>query len=152
MSDIQIEIVDVSTEKVGTYSKMSVTHRTNDYKGNPKVEAKALVSFACPTPVWEAMSKAQKGEQYIIHRVKDTNGKYWNWDGVEPADGSTPVATTSSAPAAARPSFADQDAKKQRYIIRQSCLKAAVDCVGSGGEAQEIMDTAEVFVKWVLEE
>tara|TARA_R100000479_G_C6395394_1_gene206899 strand:+ start:168 stop:593 length:426 start_codon:yes stop_codon:yes gene_type:complete len=39
----------------------------------------------------------------------------------------------------------------QEYIIKQSSLKCAVDYViANGGDAQQVLDYAEIFTNWVL--
>ena len=50
-------------------------------------------------------------------------------------------------------SAAPKSDKVQEYIVKQSSLKAAVDFViANGGDTKTVIDTAEVFVTWVLED
>tara|TARA_R110002020_G_scaffold144707_2_gene317798 strand:- start:261 stop:683 length:423 start_codon:yes stop_codon:yes gene_type:complete len=49
-------------------------------------------------------------------------------------------------------SAAPKSDKVQEYIVKQSSLKAAVDFViANGGDTKTVIDTAEVFANWVLE-
>ena len=158
MSNIFIEIIDVTVQKVGTYQKMTVTHR-HTVQGSPKVDAKAIMDFATPPEVWKTLQNAQKGEQFVIRREKDAKeGKYWNWVGIEQDTGSgtaEPVSSDSPAPAApARKNFAAADADKQRLIVRQNALTNSVK-FWEGSEdnnEDEVLSTAKRFAEWVLEE
>ena len=50
-------------------------------------------------------------------------------------------------------SAAPKSDKVQVYIVKQSSLKAAVDFViANGGDTKTVIDTAEVFATWVLED
>lgn len=151
MSSITIEVVDVTLEKLAKYEKLAVTYKVS-FGGTVKTEAKAIMSFATPPEVWNTMMGAKKGEVYTIDREKDPKeGKYWNWVGVHRQDGESPMA--SAVPASNKSSFADNDAKRQRLIVRQSCLKAAVDVSAHEQFSEDdLLALADKFVKWVMEE
>jgi hypothetical protein len=157
LSSIFIEIVDVTVQKVGTYQKMTVTHR-HTVGGSLKVDAKAIMDFATPPEVWKTLQNAQKGDQFVIRREKDAKeGKYWNWVGIEHDTGSgtaEPVAPDSPAPAPAnaRKNFAAVDADKQRLIVRQNALTNAVKYhEAEMPEEEAVLATATKFAEWVLE-
>jgi len=76
MNVIDIEVVDVTIANQGKYDKMTVTHHVADNRGQMKVTAKALVSFATPTEVWVTLAKAQKGEHYQIEQQYDLKHCY----------------------------------------------------------------------------
>lgn len=153
MSTIAIEIVDVTLEKLSKYEKLSVTFK-EEFKGQLKTSAKAIMSFATPAPVWNTMLAAKKGDQFIVERKKDDSDKYWNWIEVHRNDGGGPVATAAAAtPASRAPSFSENDAKRQRLIVRQNALTNATNLAAAkGGDVEDILQDAEQFAKWVLEE
>jgi hypothetical protein len=159
MSNIFVEIIDVQVQKVGTYSKMTVTHR-HTVAGQLKVDAKAIFSFSTPDEVWKTLEKAQKGDQFVISREKDAKeGKYWNWVGIARDDGTGPTGTgsdvqvvTTAKPAQSKPSFASLDENKQRLIVRQNALTNAVNfqkAYEDHNSIADVLETAEEFAKWV---
>ena len=150
MSTIHVEVIDIVIEKVSTYRKMTVTHK-HMVAGQSKVDAKAIMDFATPGEVWSTLETAKRGDQFSIDREKDKTGKYWNWVGISRQDG--PALADHGAAPVGKMSFGDIDARKQRYIIRQSSLGHAVNLMKeSGADLEEILATAEKLMKWVLEE
>jgi hypothetical protein len=150
LSNINIEVVDVVIENKGKYDKMSVTHKTTDYQGKLKVDAKALMSFATPIPVWEAFKAAAKGEVYTIERQKTDDGKYWNWVAVHRQDGDVVSSNPVSPAPAGKATFTERDDVRQRLIVRQSSLAQAV-AFDTGAELEAVLETAEKFCNWVFE-
>jgi len=154
MSTINIQIIDVAVDKQGKYEKMSVSHKLQ-LGGTWKTEGKAMVDFATDPDVWNTLRKATKGAQFIVTREKVTgkDGKeYWNWVKLEHVgEGGEVSEAVEAKPAAKADSFAARDDVKQRYIIRQSCLKAAVDLgVHHNMGSDAVLAVAEEFVEWVL--
>jgi hypothetical protein len=140
MSQINVEVIDVVIEKVKTYQKMVVTYRSGD-----KLEAKNLMDFAAPKPVWDAFAHSLKGDFFSVERVKNDKG-YWDWVEVHRQDGAAPA-----APAGAKVNnFED---KRQKYIIRQSSLAQAVAMRAyEDGGTTDVLELAEKFEQWVLRE
>ena len=139
MSEISIEIVDVATEKVRTYQKMSVTYKVS-FGGQVKVDAKALVEPYTPKHVWAALSGAKKGDQFVVTREKDEKG-FWVWQDIrsedgEPVEDDGGTAVPAAAPArsaAPKRSFDERDEARQKYIVRQSSLGHAVALLAARG-------------------
>jgi hypothetical protein len=151
-NEINIEIVDVVVENMGKYKKMTCTHKVVDYQGKLKIDAKAIMDFVTPVEVWETLTEAQKGDQFTISREKDKKeGKYWNWTGIARQDEPIKGEAMPAQPAG-KVSFADADAKRQKYIIRQSSLGHAVALEGAGGDVDEVIDIAKKFEEFVLGE
>ena len=159
MSNIFIEIIDVAVQKVGTYQKMTVTHR-HTVQGSLKVDAKAIMDFATPPEVWKTLQNAQKGDQFVIRREKDPKeGKYWNWVGIdvdgEAHDDPNPKTVPEAAsPTPVRKNFAAADADKQRLIVRQNALTNAVNFTKDFDlpTTANVLEVAAKFAEWVLEE
>lgn len=156
---MQIQIVSVSKpewkEKAGSKAKWQEITLT--YISGGKTSAKKILSFA---PVFNAMKEADGGDQFDIEMVKE--GDFWNWMKATKLDGSAASAPfTPDAPKAqmTRPSTyetAEERAKKQVYIIRQSSLTNAINLLAANGgkknTVEEVISTAEQFVQFVLGE
>jgi len=130
MSSLNIQIIDVSVlEKQAangnTYNAMNVAYTNID---TGKVESKQLFAFSTPKEVWSALLSADKGSYYSVDREKDKKqGKYWEWVGIHRQD----KAPEKTATAPTRPAYETPEERAQRQvsIVRQSCLKAAVDLI-----------------------
>lgn len=137
------------------YQKMTVNYSA---KGEPK--QKTIMSFSNPT-AYNTIKGLAENDEIEVTFVKDD--KYFNWATVERV-GSTPQGSvqepkegTSKSPPAARTSTyetPEERAKKQVYIIKQSCLAQAVTALGEIGDAPVKMytDMADQFVAWVLDD
>ena len=141
MNTLHIEVLDIVVEKVKTYQQMTVTYKTQE----GKLESKKIMDFVKPLEVWDALRNASKGDTFTVEREKNAKG-YWDWKEIHRQDG--PVAGV--APVAGH-SYED---KRQKYIIRQSCLAQAVAFCGHADEQHvpEVLDTAAEFEQWVLRE
>jgi hypothetical protein len=153
---MRIEIVNIIPPRQeqkgnGTYQVLEVAYK-NDAG---KVQGKKLVSFNFPE-VFDALSKANRGDIYDIEVVKD--GKYWNWKGAAKSDG------TTAAPAGevSRPvgrvtgsnyETADERKHKQKLITRQASINAAIAFAEAVGDKKAtpatITETAAFFENWV---
>ncbi len=150
MSSINIEVVDVTVEDVpkpkgGTYEKATVVYK--GYEG--KLESKALMGFATPKEVWEAVVKAKKGDTFSVEREKDSSGKYWNWVAINRQD--MPV-KTNAAPSKPTYETPDERAQRQVYIIRQSSIASAVAMHGPKANVNDVLKTATLFVDFVMQQ
>ena len=149
MSSINIEVVDVTIEDVpkpkgGTYEKATVVYK--GYEG--KLESKALMGFATPKEVWEAIVKAKKGDTFSVEREKDPSGKYWNWVAINRQD--MPV-KTNAVPSKPTYETPEERAQRQVYIIRQSSLTNAINLLGPKTKVDDVLKTATIFSDWVLQ-
>ena len=136
---MQIQIIDVGTPNTHaakngrSYQSIEVTYKGTD----GKVSSKKLMSFSNPS-VFKAVSNLTKGDSVDIITVKDDAG-YWQWTGIN--DGSTPSqaapAAQASTPTTTRVTgsnyeTADERAARQKLIVRQSSLSAAVSILTVG--------------------
>jgi hypothetical protein len=129
MSSINIQVIDVSiVEKASatgnTYNAMNVAYTNLD---SGKVESKSLFAFSAPKDVWSTLETAGKGTIFSVDREKDKKqGKYWEWVGIHRQDAPPPrkEGTTPTRPAYETP---EERAGRQVSIVRQSCLKSAVE-------------------------
>lgn len=148
--------VSYSEEKVEKgktgYFKMTVNYST---KGESK--SKNIMSFANPA-VYNAVKTLNEGDLFEVEFVKDD--KYFNWASLKPIGQAVPppvdanVKAGTGAPTARQSTYetADERAKKQVYIIKQSCLAQAVAWNDAPRDIPEILEVAQKFVDWVLDD
>jgi hypothetical protein len=128
-----------------------------------KAESKKVFPFG-PKEVYETLKKSHKGDVFTVLREKNDQG-YWDWVGLvegetEIEQGGKPVAATNTKEtvASVKSSFetADERAKKQVYIIRQSCIGHAVEALaatakpGTAIKVDDILGVAVAFEDHVL--
>ena len=156
-----VKVVSVSREDVpnkngkGTYGKLTVAYR-NDQN---KLTEKTILSFTNPA-VFKAFEKAEAGTEINVKNEKV--GDYWNWTGIL-ADGdvSQSVATSSTSPSPTRVTGSNYETKeeralKQRYIVKQSSLSAAVSILTVGAKTppavEDVIALADKFVDYVFDD
>ncbi len=136
------EVTHVPTAK-GGYDKLNVTYRSDG-----KVNAKNLVSFNTPKEVWDALKGAEKGATFGIETVKNDKG-YWDWTGIARQDGIANLKEDSVEKPQTKSYVPDTE--RQRMIVRQVALKAAVDfAVGAGiHDKDALIQHAEELNDWL---
>lgn len=148
-----IKIINVSQpEKVKTYFTMEVNYK--DDQG--RTQGKKLMSFTAPE-VFNTLKTAAQGDTYEITTEKDKNG-YWQWTSAVKADGAT-TGGAKPQPASqvqSRGSYetAEERAARQRLIVRQSSLSAAVATLTVGSKSlnpEDVLVLAEKYNDWVFE-
>jgi hypothetical protein len=145
-----------AVEKEGTgrtgkpYEYLEVTYRSY-FQGKPKVDGKKLLKFNTPTEVWMALSSAKKGETYQIGIVKNDAG-FLDWVEVSTQTGEISKGEAVAETGTKAAQYAEQDANRQRMIVRQSSLKAAVDVANAGtnDDTDFILELAAKFEDWVM--
>lgn len=157
-----VKVVSVSREDVpnkngkGTYGKLTVAYR--DDKG--KLSEKTILSFTNPA-VFKTFERAEAGTEINVKSEKV--GDYWNWTAIL-TDGEVSQAlvsngATASAAGATRVTGSNYETKeeralKQRYIVKQSSLSAAVSILTVGAktppEVDAVIALADKFVDYVF--
>lgn len=156
---MQIQIIDVGTPNTHaakngrSYQSIEVTYKGAD----GKVGNKKLMSFSNPE-VFKRISALTKGNSIDVVTTKDEAG-YWQWTGIN--DDTTPSATpsqTTSAPTTrvtgSNYETAEERAARQRLIVRQSSLTAAIAILKVGKDSvtnEEVLELAEELTDWVFE-
>ena len=154
-----VKVVSVSREDVpnkngkGTYGKLTVAYR--DEKG--KLSEKTILSFTNPA-VFKEFERAEAGTEINVKSEKV--GDYWNWTailtGEEAPQGSGTVPTSPSATRVTGSNYETKEerALKQRYIVKQSSLSAAVSILTVGAktppEVDAVIALADKFVDYVF--
>lgn len=161
MSQLDIAVIDVEHADVptksgkGTYGQLTVTYK-NERDG--KIDGKKLFSFS-NKDVYERLKVAGKGDRFAVTSAKNEKG-FWEWVDIATQTGA-PSAVATSAPAATSatgrggPQYetADERAKRQVYIIKQSSIASAVELLkDKGAGPEDVIKCAQVFVDYVLGE
>lgn len=158
MSNLQIkvvalEIVTVPTAK-GSYQTIDLTYRNVTFEN--KVETKKIMSFN-HKDVFNTLKAAQAGDVYTVSRAKNDKG-FWDWTSIAAGDAAPAAATGSSGvtttPAKSTFETADERAKKQVYIVRQSSISAAIATLKTDKKnptVEEVINVAREFEAYVFE-
>lgn len=153
---MKIEIVEVRVENKGKYRMANVNYKTVGGPNDGKVDGKKIASFAFKD-VFKALSEAQTGDQFDVQSEKNDKG-YWDWKVVTPSGKNTaPTSSTYSATVKKGGDWetAEERAKKQVYIVRQSSITAAIELAklnGSTGPITEsdVIESAKKFESFVF--
>lgn len=150
-----IEIINVEREDKpssngkGTYGMLTVAYRSNG-----KVAEKKVMSFTNPG-VFKALEKANKGDSLEVTTVKNEKTGYWDWTAVNQGG----AAVAQPAQQATRVTGSNYETKeeralKQKYIVKQSSLSAAVAVLTVGAKTppapDDVIALADKFVDYVF--
>ena len=152
-----VKVVSVNREDVpnkngkGTYGKLTVAYRNDQ----GKLAEKPLLSFTNPA-VFKAFESAQAGDEINVKSEKV--GDYWNWTGLlaENETSSSPQAPANTATRATGSTYETKEerALKQRYIVKQSSISAAVAILTVGAKTapstKDVIALADEFVEYVF--
>lgn len=156
-----VKVVSVNREDVpnkngkGTYGKLTVAYRNDQ----AKLAEKSLLSFTNPA-VFKAFEHASVGAEINVKSEKV--GDYWNWTGIlaeGESSGSSTQSTTSTGSTATRVTGSNYETKeeraaRQRYIVKQSSLSAAVSILNVGAKSppnpKDVIALADEFVEYVF--
>jgi len=158
----QIEVINVQSStkpaKNGTYTQLDVAYKRVD---TGKIEGKKVMSFV-NKDIFNLFSKATAGQVFDITTEKV--GEYWQWTEAcvsQNANGNTQetsAAKSFSASPAPKSTYetAEERAKRQILIVRQSSLAQAVDIlsVNPGKDKlalEDVLHLADKLVSWVFE-
>jgi hypothetical protein len=137
-----------ATSKAGKpYKLQEIAYKNLD---NGKVEEAKINQYS---DLYKIAADMQAGMSFSV--TKEKINDFWTWTKVEMlTPGSAPTASTEAPKAAAYKSTyetPEERAKKQGYIIRQSCLSNAVATWAPGDSTgPEICALAQTYVDWVL--
>jgi hypothetical protein len=147
-----LKFLSYSEEKVptakGSYQKMTVVYKTD----RDETKTKTVMSFSNPA-VYDAIKRLNAGDSVEVAYVE--GDKFYNWASVKAATGSveSPAKQMASNTPARTSTYEtpEERAKKQVYIIKQSCLAQAV-ATEQGKDVDAILKIADQFVEWVLDD
>lgn len=149
-----IEIIDVgSPESVKTGKGQYQTLQVSFKNEQGQVQGKKLMSFSNPT-VFKDIQGYAKGDRVDVLTVKE--GDYWQWksidkEGEAPPRAEAPKSTGGGGKViGSNYETAEERARRQVYIIRQSSLGTAVELLGSGASVNDVVKTAKQFEAYVF--
>ena len=160
MSTMVIRIIDVEESTATSKANKPYTVLDISYKNvtfQDKVESKKHNQYGDKT-VYATLKNAKKGDVFTVLREKDDAG-YWQWVGIEQGENAPMAATKTAAPQAAtaapKSNFEtpDERAKKQVYIIKQSCIGYAIETLKTDKKApapDEVVSLAQFYVDYVM--
>ena len=153
-NEMKIKIVSVdvgnATTKTGKdYKFLEVFFKNLTFEG--KAESKKVMPFGSKE-VFSTLEAAQPGTVFTLLREKDKDG-YWQWIGI--AEGDVKIESTGNAPVgqpvktntpAPKSTFEtpEERAKKQVYIVRQSCISAAINTLKTDKKAPTVAEVVAV--------
>lgn len=151
--------------KTSSYIQNEVTYKRLD---TGKIESKKFMSFVKQSEaIYKALSDCQMDDQFLVTSEKNEGTGYWDWTEIVaqvpgqaapvPATGSSVAArSTTSTPVRSSYETPEERAKKQVYIVKQSCLNQAVAVLSVGAktppEDGAILQKAQKYVDWVFED
>lgn len=130
-------VVDLVEYSLGTPLECSIKTEVNGkYTNYTVISAKHVASAAgpeSPPTISQIMADASRA--------------------VESATSKTFTAQEGQSPTPAAPAWQNSDAARQRLIVRQSSLRAAIEWLNAEDETpEEVLELAEKFTDWVFEE
>lgn len=143
---MQITIQNVSVEKVKTWQVANIQY--TDFQGQTK--SWKLVSFANPQ-TFATLKDAKAGEVFDVTTAKDSKD-YTQWtSATKTGEASTTKAAPAGASFATKSSYetADERARRQVLIVRQSCIAQAVASLDKNAKFEDILARAGGFEEWV---
>ena len=147
----KIKIQEVTIEEVrngrNKYDKASVV-----YSFNGENRTQNLMSFSNPA-VFAKVKALKPGEEVVVTVTKNDKG-YNQWAAVEPVGNTKDEPKSASATTGRVSNYetAEERAKRQVLIVKQSCLAQAVAFVDPDEDTnvQHVLDVAQQFVDWVM--
>jgi len=159
MSNMVIRIIDVeestATNKANKpYTVLDISYKNVTFQD--KVESKKHNQYGDKT-VYATLKNAKKGDVFTILREKDDAG-YWQWVGIEqeenaPMAAAKPAAQAATAAPKSNFETPDERAKKQVYIIKQSCIGYAIESLKTDKKnptPDEVVALAQFYVDYVM--
>jgi len=147
-----IEIVSVKAKTNptarGSYQSLELVYKDVDKGGADKT--KNVMSFGTEKDTFVTLSNASAGEQFAITLVKE--GAYWQWKTA--ARGASKAAAQATQTVKSSYETAEERAKKQIYIVRQSSISNAIELLSVGAKTppalEEVLNVAHRLEDYVF--
>lgn len=162
MSEICIEVKSVDLVKATTktnkpYEFVDLMYKNKSFQD--KVEGKKVMPFG-NKEVFDVLKNSEKGDVFFIGRTKNADG-FWDWDKISAESNSHKQVEEVGHPISKSPvgksvssgsnwETAEDRAKKQVYIIRQSSLTNAVNTLVGNVNPDDVKVTAQTYINFVL--
>lgn len=152
---MRVEVINVVVENKGKYRVADVSWKNQD----GKVDGKKLMSFV-NKDVFKTFSEAKQGDVFDVKPVKNDKG-YWDWVEATSAGksvGGSGQTKSEGFTAALRQGrdfeTAEERAKKQVYIVRQSSVSSAIALAVANGQRPvteaDVITSAKKIEEYVL--
>lgn len=143
----------------GSYQGTSLLYRDGNGQAKEQNFHNNVLKFN--PAIKKALESLQAGDAFVM--VKEKKGEFWNVTSITEVDGQTAVATpvnkaVASAPAAKSGGTwetADERARKQVLIVRQSSISSAVEYAATKKvppTVEEVIEFARAFEAYVFSE
>ena len=162
MSEICIEVKSIDLVKATTktnkpYEFVDLMYKNKSFQD--KVEGKKVMPFG-NKEVFDVLKNSEKGDVFFIGRTKNADG-FWDWDKISAKSNSYKQVEEDGHPISKSPvskavssssnwETAEDRAKKQVYIIRQSSLTNAVNTLVGNVNPDDVKVTAQTYINFVL--
>ena len=151
---LNIEVEERKNSKGGTYKMADVAYKD---LSSGKTQSKKIASFGKTEATFLSFASNGVGK-YSAELEKD--GDYWVMTSATPSSGKPSSVASKEAQPSGQPQpaskFAEDKDRVQKYIVRQSSLKAAVDFFAVKGDKKvtvdNIVETAAKFESYVFDE
>lgn len=151
---MQIQVISVSKPEWKEKGRAKWQEINVTYSSGGKTQVKKIMSFA--QAIFAKVKEMLDGEVYEVSMSKDENG-YWQWTDIQKALATAPTAATNDTKPMQRTSnyeTAEERAKKQIYIVRQSSLSVAQQLLAANGgkknTPEEVIEVAKQFEDYVF--
>jgi hypothetical protein len=156
ISILSATVTTVPTQK-GSYQALELAFKNKSFQD--KVEGKKIMSFdKMEGETFKKLQSAPSGAVYTIGREKDEKG-YWKWTSVTEGASAASTAPSQGASMAApvatpKSSYetAEERAKRQVMIVRQSSLSSAIAAMKDKGslKPEDIIEFAKKLEAYVM--
>lgn len=154
-----IELIDATTKTGKPYQVVEVTYKNLSFEG--KVESRKIMPFGTTADSAKVLKDATPGSVFEVTAVKNAAG-YNDWTAVVPSEASESapsvkgVSTSVASTPVVKSSYetAEERAKKQVYIVRQSSLTSAMTFLeltkAKNVDTQAVLSIAKEFENYVF--
>ena len=146
---MKIKILNVQNEDKGKYNQLTVNFKNLD---TGVVMATKVMSFTVPD-VYAQLKDAEVDSIFDVKSEKNTKG-FWEWKSVAPSQAEVAKVAKSSYAAKANTAGRDFETSAERFvrqklIVRQSSLSAAIAIAKDLEAFGEVLSIAENYENWV---
>jgi hypothetical protein len=152
---LKITINSVNVENV-VKGKARYNKATVGYTYNGEARTQNIMDFANPS-IFKQVQGLVAGDEIDVTLTKNAQG-YSEWASIATAgsapSGSPAPASTTTRVTGSNYETAEERAKKQVYIIKQSSISNAIALLsaqGTGFSEANVIDAAQFFTDWVLD-
>ena len=146
---MKIKILSVNNEDKGKYNQLLVNFKNLD---TGVVMATKVMSFTVPD-VYAQLKDAEVDSIFDVKSEKNPKG-FWEWKSAAPSQEEVTKVAKGSYAAKANTAGRDFETSAERFtrqklIVRQSSLSAAIEVAKALGALGSVLEIAENYERWV---